>query len=29
MLPFIIKLCITITEDWPFGMQFAQGLEHD
>lgn len=29
MLPFIIKLYIIITEDWPFGMQFAQELEHD
>lgn len=29
MLPFIIKLYIIITEDWPFGMHFAQGLGHD
>lgn len=29
MLPFIIKLHITITEDRPFGMYFAQGLERD
>lgn len=29
MLPFVIKLYIIITEGWRFGMQFAQGLEHD
>lgn len=29
MIPLIVKLYIIITKDWPFGMQFAQGLEHD
>lgn len=29
MLPFIVKSYTIITEDWPFGMQFAQELEHD
>lgn len=29
MLPYIIKLYLIITEDWPFGMQFAQELEYD